>query len=191
VSDMSLANDGGRSDKGSAEWRAGPPSGGPSHSYPLLVRDHGLGTALKLLLETLPYALARWSVLLGFATACALWALVAVGGAVWLGTHVATVFGYCWLLRRPARRRMDLGHDPALYAAHDRLWPRRRADRADHARQHRQWQRRPVRLWPSHRHGPVRRGRDPVRARRANPGRAARVSQCARYAWRLAAGPPA
>ncbi|WP_145987287.1 MULTISPECIES: hypothetical protein [Bradyrhizobium] len=98
MSDMSLANDGGRSDKGSAEWRAGPPSGGPSHSYPLLVRDHGLGTALKLLLETLPYALARWSVLLGFATACALWALVAVGGAVWLGTHVATVFGYCWLL---------------------------------------------------------------------------------------------
>ncbi|MBR0897308.1 hypothetical protein JQ616_20325 [Bradyrhizobium tropiciagri] len=98
MSDMSLSNGGGRS----GEWRAagqsqGSPQG-PSHSYPLLVRDHGLGTALKLLLETLPYALARWGVLLGFAAACAIWAFVAVGGAVWLGTHVASVFGYCWLL---------------------------------------------------------------------------------------------
>ncbi|MGF6306308.1 hypothetical protein ABIB82_000272 [Bradyrhizobium sp. i1.8.4] len=102
MSDMSLTNNGGRGDGGSAERRGTGPSQGPaqgsSHSYPLLVRDHGLGTALKLLLETLPYALARWGVLLGFAAACVVWAIVAVGGAVWLGTHVASVFGYCWLL---------------------------------------------------------------------------------------------
>ncbi|UGA44715.1 hypothetical protein HU230_0001340 [Bradyrhizobium quebecense] len=100
MSDISLSNGGGRS--GSADWHAAGqsqgPSQGPSHSYPLLVRDHGLGAALKLLLETLPYALARWGVLLGFAAACVVWAIVAVGGAVWLGTHVASVFGYCWLL---------------------------------------------------------------------------------------------
>jgi hypothetical protein len=95
---MSLTNDRGPGGNGSAESGATGPSQGSSHSYPLLVRDHSLGAALKLLLETLPYALARWGVLLGFAVACVVWAIIAVGGAVWLGTHVASVFGYCWLL---------------------------------------------------------------------------------------------
>jgi hypothetical protein len=98
MSDMSLANDGGRSGDGSAEWRAGSTSRQPSHAYPLLVRDHGLGTALRLLVETLPYALARWGVLLAFAAACLVWIGIGVGGAAWLGTHVATMFGVCWLL---------------------------------------------------------------------------------------------
>jgi len=98
MSDISLTNGGGRSGDGSAERRAAGPSQGLSHSYPLLVHDHGLATAFRLLIETLPYALARWGVLLAFAAACAVWALVAVGGAIWLGTHVATAFGYCWLL---------------------------------------------------------------------------------------------
>lgn len=99
---MSLANGSGRSGDGSAAWGAAGPSQpnsqGPSHSYPLRVHDHGLATAFRLLLETLPYALARWGVLMAFAAVCVVWAVVAVGGAVWLGTHVATLFGYCWLL---------------------------------------------------------------------------------------------
>lgn len=95
---MSLANGGGRSGDGSAAWQSQGASQGASHSYPLLVHDHGLATALKLLLETLPYALARWGVLLAFAAACVVWAVVAIGGAVWLGTHVAAVFGYGWFL---------------------------------------------------------------------------------------------
>lgn len=98
MTDMSLANDGDRGSNGSAERRAGGPSQGPAHSYSLLVRDHDLATALRLLIDTLPYALARWGMLLAFAAACLVWAVVAVGGAVWLGTHIATAFGFCWLL---------------------------------------------------------------------------------------------
>ncbi|WP_407166554.1 hypothetical protein [Bradyrhizobium sp. ORS 111] len=94
---MSLANEGGRGDDGTADHRTGPSQQAP-HSYPLLVRDHGLATALGLLLETLPYALARWGVLLAVAAACIAWIGIAVGGAVWLGTHVATAFGACWFL---------------------------------------------------------------------------------------------
>ncbi|WP_156179856.1 hypothetical protein [Bradyrhizobium sp. LTSPM299] len=94
MSQMSVANDGGRSGEGSAGWQ----SQGAAHSYPLLVHDHGLATAFRLLVETLPYALARWGVLLAFAVACVVWIGIGVGGAVWLGAHVATMFGVCWLL---------------------------------------------------------------------------------------------
>jgi hypothetical protein len=98
MSQMSVANDDGASGNGSAGWRAGSQSAGPVHAYPLLVRDHGLATALRLLVATLPYALARWGVLLAFAMACVVWIGIGVGGAVWLGTHVAMMFGVCWLL---------------------------------------------------------------------------------------------
>ena len=97
MSHMSLANDGGRSDVASA-GHVEPQSNGGPHSYPLLVRDHDLATALKLLLKTLPYALARWGVSLGFAAACAVWIGIGAGGALWLGEHVSTTFGVCWLI---------------------------------------------------------------------------------------------
>ncbi|MFB9266874.1 hypothetical protein ACFFWD_27555 [Bradyrhizobium erythrophlei] len=71
---------------------------GIPHSYPLVVRDHGLATALGLLIKTLPYAFARWGVLLGSATACVIWIGCGAGGAAWLGTHVSMTFGVCWLV---------------------------------------------------------------------------------------------
>jgi hypothetical protein len=79
---------------------AGAQAGWPGirHSYPLAVRDHGLATALGLLLRSLSYALARFAVLLASALACIVWAMVAFGGAAWLGTHVASAFGIVWLL---------------------------------------------------------------------------------------------
>ena len=80
MSQISLANSGGRSGNGSAESRAERQSQGIPHSYPLLVRDHGLATALRLLVETLPYALARWGVLLASAVACAVWIAIGAGG---------------------------------------------------------------------------------------------------------------
>jgi len=95
---MSLADDDARSGDGSAERRADRRSQGIVHSYPLLVRDHGLATALRLLVETLPYALARWGVLLASAVACVVWIAIGAGGAAWLGVHVAMTFGVCWLL---------------------------------------------------------------------------------------------
>jgi hypothetical protein len=98
VSYMSLANDGGRSGNGSAERCAERRSQGMAHSYPLLVRDHGLATALRLLIKTLPYALARWGVLLASAAACVVWIGIGAGGAAWLGMHVSMTFGVCWLI---------------------------------------------------------------------------------------------
>ena len=74
------------------------PAPGVRHSYPLLVRNHGLGTAFGLLLRSLPYALARFAVLLGFAVGGIVWLVVTFGGAAWLGTHVAQAFGWVWLL---------------------------------------------------------------------------------------------
>jgi hypothetical protein len=74
---------------------AAPPIG---HGYPLVVRDHGLGTAISLLMQSLPYALARFGILLGCAVACIIWIVVAFGGAAWLGSHIAGAFGFVWLL---------------------------------------------------------------------------------------------
>jgi len=76
---MSLADDAGRSGNGSAERHAERRSQGIAHSYPLLVHDHGLATALRLLIKTLPYALARWGVLLASAAACVVWIGIADG----------------------------------------------------------------------------------------------------------------
>ena len=60
------------------------------HSYPLVVRDHGLGTAIGLLMRSLPYALARFGILLAYTLACIVWLVVTFGyadfGAVGAGT---------------------------------------------------------------------------------------------------------
>lgn len=92
-----LANNG-RSGNRSSDSRAEAQSQGIPHSYPLLVRDHGLATAASLLVKTLPYALARWGVLLAAAAACIVWIAVGVGGAAWLGVHVSSTFGVGWFV---------------------------------------------------------------------------------------------
>ena len=68
------------------------------HSYPLAVRDAGLGAAVPLLLRTLPYALARLGLALAFALVTLLWAGITFGGAAWLGEHVAGPVGVVWLV---------------------------------------------------------------------------------------------
>ncbi len=68
------------------------------HSYPLAVRDHGLGTAISLLMRSLPYALARFGILLGYTLACIAWLVITFGGAAWLGTHIAGAFGVVWFV---------------------------------------------------------------------------------------------
>jgi hypothetical protein len=76
----------------------GVPQSTVRHSYPLAVRDHGLGQAISLLMRSLPYALARFGILLACAVACIVWIVVAFGGAALLGSHIAGVFGFVWLL---------------------------------------------------------------------------------------------
>jgi hypothetical protein len=68
------------------------------HGYPVLVRNHSLGTAVGLLMQSLPYALARFAILLAWSVACIISLVVAFGGAAWLGTHIAGAFGAVWLL---------------------------------------------------------------------------------------------
>ena len=68
------------------------------HGYPLAVRDYGLASAIALLIQSLPYALARFGILLACAVACIVWIVIAFGGAAWLGGHIAGAFGFVWLL---------------------------------------------------------------------------------------------
>jgi len=62
------------------------------------VRDAGLGCAISLMLRSLPYALMRFGVLLAYSLATLVWLAVMLGGAAWLGTHIATVFGAGWFI---------------------------------------------------------------------------------------------
>ena len=78
---------------------AAPPVFAPvRHSYPLVVRDHGLGTAIGLLLQSLPYALAHCGILLAYALGCIIWLVITFGGAAWLSTHIAQAFGVVWFI---------------------------------------------------------------------------------------------
>ncbi len=68
------------------------------HAYPLAVRDASMGTALGLVMRTLPYALVRFAVLLAVSLAVIVWIVVLAGGAAWLGEHIAAVFGWVWAI---------------------------------------------------------------------------------------------
>ena len=54
-------------------WTAPP----VRHSYGLAARNHGLTTALVLLIRTMPYAFARFGILLAYSVACIVWMVVA------------------------------------------------------------------------------------------------------------------
>ena len=68
------------------------------NGYALQVRDHSLATAAGLLMQSLPYALARFAVEFGFTVAAILWLVITFGGSAWLTTHVAAAFGWVWLI---------------------------------------------------------------------------------------------
>ena len=46
----------------------------------------------------MPYAFARFGILLAYSVACIIWIVVAFGGAAWLGTHIAGAFGILWFV---------------------------------------------------------------------------------------------
>jgi hypothetical protein len=81
-----------------AGWPPPEPSGKVRHAYPLVVRDASFSAAVGLVIRTLPYALARFALLLAVSIAVIVWLCVAIGGAGWLGSHVAQVFGWVWLI---------------------------------------------------------------------------------------------
>jgi hypothetical protein len=68
------------------------------HDYPLAVRDSGLFSAIGLLIRSLPYALARFAVLLAFAIGCIVWLTITLGGAAVVGRLAAPVFSVAWFV---------------------------------------------------------------------------------------------
>jgi hypothetical protein len=69
-----------------------------SQPYPLAIRDSSLASASGLLIQSLPYALARFGILLAASFICILWIVITFGGAAWLGTHIAQAFGWIWFI---------------------------------------------------------------------------------------------
>lgn len=49
-------------------------------------------------MQSAPYALARFGIELGFAIGGIVWLVVTFGGSAWLGTHIASAFGWVWLV---------------------------------------------------------------------------------------------
>ena len=79
-------------------WGTEPALPATRHSYPLVERDASLTTAIAVMLRSLPYAIARFGVLLGTSVATLLWLAIAFGGAAWLGSHIASIFGWIWAI---------------------------------------------------------------------------------------------
>jgi hypothetical protein len=68
------------------------------HSYPLAIQEPGLGSALSLLTRTLPYALVRFGILVGFSMVTIVWFVLTIGGASLLGAKVHPWIGTGWLI---------------------------------------------------------------------------------------------
>ncbi len=82
-------------------WGIQAPAPAPArvpHTTPLAVRDPSMTTAIGLVARTLPYAFMRFLVLLTVSVVVIVWLVVMIGGAAWLGTHIATVFGWVWAI---------------------------------------------------------------------------------------------
>lgn len=75
-----------------------PPAPSVRHAYPLKVRSAGFWVAVGLILQSLPYALIRFAVLLACSVITFFWLVVMVGGAAWLGSHIAAIFGWIWFI---------------------------------------------------------------------------------------------
>ena len=67
------------------------------HSYPLAVKDAGLGTAFGLFRKTLPYALVRFGILLAFSVGTIVYMSITFGGGAWLGSKVGFL-GVGWII---------------------------------------------------------------------------------------------
>jgi hypothetical protein len=68
------------------------------HSYPLAIDHAGFVTAASLVGRTLPYAIVRFGILLGFSAATIVWFLATFGIGGWLGAHVAGWVGLGWMI---------------------------------------------------------------------------------------------
>jgi hypothetical protein len=68
------------------------------HSYPLAITHAGFGTAVSLVMRTLPYALVRFAILVVFTLVTVVWFAITFGGAALLGAKVYPWVGVGWLV---------------------------------------------------------------------------------------------
>jgi hypothetical protein len=85
-----------RTQEGSSQGSYSHPEAPVRHSYPLAIGEAGLGTAVSLMSQTLPYALVRFAMLLAFSIATIIWFVVVfgIGGLLAAGVHPWIGFGW-------------------------------------------------------------------------------------------------
>ncbi|MEO6173204.1 MAG: hypothetical protein ABIP02_08810 [Arenimonas sp.] len=74
------------------------PDASVRHSYPLVIEQAGFGTAFGLMLKTLPYAMARFGILVAYSFITIAWLIITFGGGVFLGSAVHPWLGMGWML---------------------------------------------------------------------------------------------
>jgi len=78
---------------GSYSWPDSP----VRHRYPLAIKDASIGTALSLVMKTLPFALARLGVLVAMTVVGIIWWAITLGGFGFFALKTHPVIGYGWL----------------------------------------------------------------------------------------------
>lgn len=68
------------------------------HSYPLAIRQTGFGTAVSLMMRTMPYALVRFGILLAFSVATIVWFLLTFGVGAFLSSTRIPLLGLIWMV---------------------------------------------------------------------------------------------
>jgi len=68
------------------------------HSYPVIIPDAGIVTAMGLLLKTMPYVIIRFAVLILATIVTVVWFSITFGGAGFLGDKIHPWVGWGWLL---------------------------------------------------------------------------------------------
>jgi hypothetical protein len=68
------------------------------HSYPVAISDAGLSTALGLVLQTMPYILVRFGILVAATIISVLWFGITIGGAGFLGGKIHPWVGFGWFI---------------------------------------------------------------------------------------------
>jgi hypothetical protein len=68
------------------------------HSYPLAIGQAGFGTAVSLVMRTLPYALVRFAILVAFTIGTVIWFALTFGGAALFSAKIHPWVGVGWLI---------------------------------------------------------------------------------------------
>jgi hypothetical protein len=68
------------------------------HSYPLAIQDASISNAFSLLVETLPYAVVRFGILLAFSLVTIVWLVLTIGIGSWLGVRIHPFMGLIWMV---------------------------------------------------------------------------------------------